>query len=275
MTEREFVIDDSLGLDDVVYEKNGNVARITINRPEKLNAVRQQTIRELLNAFEAAEADDSVAVVVLTGKGERSFTAGGDITEFGESNPYNAFKELVPTLLKLAHVMRNMGKPIIGAVNGYAMGFGFEILLFCDLAIASENASFAITEMRVGSGGSYGATQWLARLVGEKRAREIIFMARRVEAEEAERIGLVNKVVPADKLYEEVDMWCQRLLEMSPQSLRIAKTSMNSGTDMLYSSFVHGMSIWAFLNGSEEWNEGMHAFLEKRDPDWDRFRGKR
>lgn len=258
-------------LEGVLYEAKDGIARITINRPEKLNSVTFGVIKSLLAAFEAAEDDASVGVVVISGKGGKAFSAGGDINEFSKTNPRRALP-MVRTGLKLASTMRNMGKPIIAAIDGYAMGFGCELICFCDLAIATEGSSLAITELKVGSSGSFGGTQMFPRLMGEKKAREAIFLAKKIEAEEAERLGLINKVVPKDKLEEEVDNWCTRILEMSPQSIRVAKTSLNFESDLMQPSLTHGLMLWAFLNGSEEWQEGMEAFLEKRKPDFSKYR---
>lgn len=174
--------------------------------------------------------------------------------------------------MMLAETIRGMGKVVIAAIDGYAMGFGCELVCFCDLAIATEGSTLAITELQVGSGGSYGGTQFFPRLMGEKRAREAIFLAKRFDAYEAERVGLINKVVPGDKLIEEVDAWCRRILEMSPQSIRVAKTSLNFESDLLQPSYRHGLLAWTLLHNSEEWNEGMSAFLEKRKPDFGKYR---
>ena len=260
-----------MNLKDIIFEKKDGVARITFNRPEVYNAVRPQTIEELLQACTDADNDPSIGVVVISGVGGKAFSAGGDIREFGESTPPRAW-QLARTCMMLAEAIRGMGKVVIAAIDGYAMGFGCELVCFCDLALATEGSTLAITELQVGSGGSYGATQFFPRLMGEKRAREAIFLAKRFDAYEAERVGLINKVVPKDKLVDEVDSWCNKILEMSPQSIRVAKTSLNFESDLLQPSFRHGLLAWSFLHNSEEWNEGMSAFLEKRKPDFKKFR---
>ena len=257
--------------EDILYEKKEGIARITFNRPKLYNAVRPKTIEELLRACQDADMDSTIGVLVITGGGGKAFSAGGDINEFGGSNPRKAWP-LVRTCMLLSETIRGMGKVVIAAIDGYAMGFGCELICLCDLAIATDGSSMAITELQVGSGGTYGATQMFPRLMGEKRAREAIFLAKRFDAYEAEKVGLINKVVPKDKLTEEVDAWCKRILEMSPQSIRVAKTSLNFESDLLQPSFRHGMLAWSFLHDSEEWNEGMHAFLEKRKPDFAKFR---
>lgn len=257
--------------EDIIFEKSEGVGRITFNRPYRYNAVRPQTIEELLQACRDIDSDPTIGVLVITGAGGKAFSAGGDINEFGNSTPREAW-QIARTCMLLTETMRGMGKVVIAAIDGYAMGFGCELVCFCDLAIATEGSALAITELQVGSGGSYGGTQFFPRLMGEKRAREAIFLAKRFDAHEAERVGLINKVVPKDKLMEEVDSWCQRILAMSPQSIRVAKTSLNFESDLLQPSFRHGLLAWSFLHGSEEWNEGMSAFLEKRRPDFQKFR---
>jgi dihydroxynaphthoic acid synthetase len=257
--------------EDILYEKNEGVARITFNRPKVYNAVRPQTIEELLHACEDADADATIGVVVISGTGGKAFSSGGDINEFGNSNPRKAW-QIARTCMMLTETIRGMGKVVIAAIDGYAMGFGCELTCFCDLAIATEGSALAITELKVGSGGSYGGTQIFPRVMGEKRAREAIFLAKTFDAHEAEQVGLINKVVPKDKLEEEVESWCSRILEMSPQSIRVAKTSHNFESDLLQPSYRHGLLAWTFLHDSEEWNEGMNAFLEKRKPDFKKFR---
>lgn len=260
-----------MNLEDIIFEKSNGVARITFNRPQSYNAVRPQTIEELLHACTDADSDPTIGVLVISGSGGRAFCSGGDINEFGASNPRKGW-QLARTCMNLAEAIRGMGKVVIAAIDGYAMGFGCELVCFCDLAIATEGSTLAITELEVGSGGSYGATQFFPRLIGEKRAREAIFLAKRFDAHQAERIGLINKVVAKEKLMEEVDSWCNRILEMSPQSIRVAKTSLNFESDLLQPSYRHGLLAWSFLHDSEEWNEGMKAFLEKRKPDFKKFR---
>jgi naphthoate synthase/2-ketocyclohexanecarboxyl-CoA hydrolase len=175
-------------------------------------------------------------------------------------------------MLDLGAAIRNNGKPVIAAVNGYAIGGGHELHLMCDLTVASDRAIFGQVGPRVGSVPIWGATQYLPRLVGEKRAREILFLCRRYTAREAYEMGLVNTVVPHAELSAEVDRWCQEILDKSPQSLRIAKTALNFESDLLYAAFAHGMEMLALTYGNQENMEGVRAFLEKRPPDFRRFR---
>jgi len=256
--------------EDIIYEKRDGVAKITFNRPEVYNALRLKMIEELNAAFEDADGDKSLVAVVVTGKGE-AFCAGGDLSIFKDFSPENG-REMVAPCLKMANVMRGMGKPIIAAVNGFCMGWGLEFVVFCDLAIASENAQFEQTELRVGSCPMFGATQMFPLIMGDKRAREAIFLSKRYDAVEAERVGLINKVVPKDKLEEEVHAWCKRLSGMSPQSLRTAKIALGVIPDLLHSALRHSILLAPMLWATPEAKEAMTAFVEKRKADFSPFR---
>ena len=256
--------------EDIIYEKRDGVAKITFNRPEVYNALRLKMIEELNAAFEDADGDKSLVAVVVTGKGE-AFCAGGDLSIFKDFSPENG-REMTDKCLKLANVMRGMGKPIIAAVNGFCMGWGLEFVVFCDLAIASENAQFEQTELRVGSCPMFGATQMFPLIMGDKRAREAIFLSKRYDAVEAERVGLINKVVPKDKLEEEVHAWCKRLSGMSPQSLRTAKIALGVIPDLLHSALRHSILLAPMLWATPEAKEAMTAFVEKRKADFSPFR---
>ncbi len=256
--------------EDIVYEKRDRVAKITFNRPEVYNAIRLKMIEELTIAFEDADKDNSLVAVVVTGKGE-AFCAGGDLSIFKDFSPENG-REIASQCLKMANLMRGMGKPIIAAVNGFCMGWGLEFVVFCDLAIASENAQFEQPELRVGSCPMFGATQMFPLIMGDKRAREAIFLSKRYDAREAERVGLINKVVPKEKLEEEVDAWCKKLFEMSPQSVRTAKIALGVIPDLLFSALRHGLILAPMLWATPESKEAMTAFAEKRKPDFSLFR---
>lgn len=257
--------------EDILYEKREGIARITINRPKVLNSFRSKTLDELTAALEDAHLDASVGVVVLTGAGEKAFCAGGDISEMGELNSA-AGREFLGKCLKASTAIRNCSKPVIAMVRGYCLGGGHEIHLMCDLTIAAESAQFGQTGPTVGSVPIWGGTQMLPRVVGEKKAREIIFLCRRYSAREAEEMGLINKAVPDDKLEEETTAWCKRILEMSPQAINISKVSLNFETDLMYASFIHGTQMLSLVYGTEEIKEGMNAFLNKRKPDFGKFR---
>jgi len=257
---------------DVLYEKRSGVARLTINRPASLNALRTQTYEELITCMRDATLDDGVGVIVMTGAGDRAFSAGGDVKE-QQTRTTASGRQHVNRLMELARLIRGGGKPVIAAVNGYAVGAGNEIHLMCDLTIASDRAVFAEAGTRVGTAPVWGSTQLLPRLLGDKRAREMIYLCRRFTAAEAYDLGLVNKVVEHADLDREVSQWCEDLLDKSPQALRIAKTSINYESDQLYSSFVHGLEMMSLVYGNPEFLEGVNAFLEKRPTDYRRFRG--
>jgi dihydroxynaphthoic acid synthetase len=260
-----------MSFEDIIYEKNDGIARITINRPKVLNAFRSKTLDELAEAFDDAEGDGAIGVVVITGAGDKAFCAGGDISEMGELNS-SAGRVFLRKCLKTSTAIRNCSKPVIAMVRGYCLGGGHEIHLMCDLTIAAESAKFGQTGPTVGSVPVWGGTQMLPRVVGEKKAREIVFLCNRYTAEEAVEMGLVNKAVPDDKLEEETIAWCRRILEMSPQSISVAKVSLNFETDTMYASFVHGIEMLGLVYGGDEIKEGMTAFLEKRKPDFGKFR---
>ncbi|MCX5867098.1 MAG: enoyl-CoA hydratase-related protein [Proteobacteria bacterium] len=257
--------------EDILYTKENGVARLIINRPDKLNSFRSLTLEELTEAFADADQDRQIGVTVLTGAGDRSFCTGGDISEMVALTPDTGLVFL-RKCLRLSTTMRALTKPIIAAVNGYCLGGGHEIHLFCDLTLAAEEAVFGQVGPTVGSVPIWGGTQLLPRIVGEKRAREIVFLCQRYSAREALNFGLVNKVVPRKNLSEEVEHTARRILEMSPQALRIARLSLNFEADLLYPSFLHGVEMLKSTYGSEELKEGMTAFLEKRKPDFARFR---
>lgn len=256
---------------DIIYEKKAGVAKITLNRPEVLNVFRWETLDDLIKAFNDADDDDSIGVCVITGAGDKAFCVGGDIAAMKDLDAISGPK-WNKKLLSLSSVMRNMGKPIIAAINGYCIGGGNEINVFCDLTIASEKAMFGQAGTRVGACPVWGATQLLPRIVGEKKARELVYMCNLYSAEEAERMGLVNKVVPHEELEAEVQRWCDRILEMSPQSIRTAKLSLNFESDMLYPSMTHGAALLNGFWGSEQLQEGLAAVKEKRKADFCKFR---
>ena len=256
---------------DILYEVKDQVAWLTINRPRVLNAFREQTLDELTHALRSTREDPSIACAVITGVGEKAFSAGGD---------FHAMKRLTWTtaamwndrMQGLAMTIRGLPIPVIAMVNGWCMGGGHELALWCDLVIASENAVLGQTGARVGACPTVGATQYLPRIIGERLAREMIFCARRFGAKEAVEIGLINKCVPASELRKETLAWCETVKGHSPQTLRMTKKSLNFESDLLYASWQHGMELLAHVWGSEESLEGMNAFLEGRKPDFQKFR---
>jgi dihydroxynaphthoic acid synthetase len=259
-----------MNFEDIIYEKQGPIARITINRPKKYNAFTEQTIEEMTAAFQDVEDDAAIGVAVLTGAGDH-FSTGGDVNMEHEYTAAIGRRICKKTLL-LSTVMRNNAKPIIARVKGYSIGGGNELQILCDMTIASEEAKFGQAGPKIGNVPIWYATQMLQGMVGEKKAREICMLCYQYSAQEACQMGLINKVVPADKLDEEVNAWCQRALQMSPNALRVAKVSLNYASDLLYGGVAHGIEMLYGLHGSEEFKEGTQAFLQKRKPDFAKFR---
>ncbi len=260
-----------MAYEDIIYETGNGRATITINRPERLNAFRMQTILELGEALESAADDESVGVVILTGAGERAFCVGGDVT-----NPTRTAgeKRHLHTLShRVANGIRNNGKPVIAKVRGYCIGGGNELNVMCDLTLSGESGRFGQAGPKIGSAPLWWGCQLMPSVVGEKKAREILFLTRQYSAHEAVAMGLVNKVVPDDQLDALVDEWCDEILRKSPQGLRLAKIAMNTATDALYSSVQHGLELVALnhLYGPEA-KEGIASFQEKRPADWRKFR---
>ncbi|HHY65675.1 MAG TPA: 1,4-dihydroxy-2-naphthoyl-CoA synthase [Alicyclobacillus sp.] len=259
---------------DILYEKHQGVAKITINRPEVLNAFRDVTVREMIAAFEDAWDDQEVGVVVLTGAGDRAFCVGGD-QKVREKGGYGGTRGrnmgIGLDVMGLHEIMRNIPKPVIAAVNGYAIGGGHVLHVLCDLTIAAEHAVFGQVGPKVGSFDAGYGSAYLARVVGEKRAREIWYLCRRYSAQEAHQMGLVNKVVPKEELMTEVDRWAEELLERSPYALRILKASFNADTAHIKGIDELAMGALALYYDTEESMEGRNAFLEKRKPDFRKF----
>lgn len=252
---------------DIRYEVRDGVATITINRPEKLNCFRFETVTEMTAALRTADTDPSVGVVVLTGAGDKAFSVGGDISVLLQLDEAGAWR-WHRNLNELGLLMRRLGKPIIAAVNGYCIGGGNELNLFCDLSIASDRARFGQAGPRVGSAPLWGGTQLLPRVVGERRAKEIIFLCRQYSAQEALEMGLVNRVVPHEELYAEVRRWADELLGMSPAALATVKRAIDYDTSLLAASLEYGSNLLTGLWTSPEGREGMRAFVEKRKPNF-------
>jgi naphthoate synthase/2-ketocyclohexanecarboxyl-CoA hydrolase len=257
--------------EDLLYEAGGGRATITMNRPERLNAFRGRTIAELTDAFERAADDPAVGVIVLTGAGDRAFCVGGDVREPTRTMEEKRAGHAVAN--KLALTMRNNGKPTIARVRGYAIGGGNELNILCDLTVSGTSGRFGQAGPKIGMAPLWWGCQLLPAIVGEKRARELLFLTRQYTAEEALQMGLVNAVVPDEELDAEVDRWCEQILQRSPQGLRLAKIGLNAMTDALYSSTQHGLELMALnhIHGPEP-QEGIAAFGERRAPDWRRFR---
>lgn len=256
---------------DILFEVKDNVAWVTINRPKYRNAFREQSLDEMIHAFSSTREDPTIVCAVVTGIGPDAFSAGGDFAAMMKLNRANAHM-WNDRMLGLAMTIRGLPIPVIAMVNGWCMGGGHELALWCDLVIASENAVFGQTGAKVGACPTVGATQYLPRIIGERLAREMIFLARTFTAEEAVKVGLINKVVPKDKLLTETLAWCEKMKSHSGQTLRATKKSLNSESDELYASWQQGMELLANIWGSEESLEGMQAFLDKRKPLFMKFR---
>jgi len=252
---------------NILFEKKRKVAYVTINRPEVRNALNSDTREELATAIEYGWLDDKIGVIVLTGAGGRAFSAGGDLSWIVDPKK-KVDARYMQVHYRLATAMRNCGKPIIARVDGYCIGGGNELNMLCDLTIASENSIFAQAGPLVGSAPIWYGLQQLQHSVGDKKAREIVYLCNRYTAKEAMEMGWINKVVPKEDLDKEVGIWCKRLLEMSPQSLRIAKLQINYNSDMSHSQVSHGLELARFFMKAPEMVEGASAFLEKRKPDF-------
>ena len=259
-------------LTDVLYEVEDGLATITINRPERMNAFRARTIDELNHCMKRAWASGDVGVVCLTGAGDRAFCTGGDQKQRAETGDYGPSESGLFEVENLHRLIREIPKPVVAAVNGYAIGGGHVLHVLCDLSIASDNAVFGQTGPRVGSFDAGFGSAYLARVVGEKRAREIWFLCRQYDAATAERWGLVNAVVTAEQLRAEVRRWADEMLALSPTSLRFLKQSFNVDTEHLSGVGQLAFTGLGLFVQSEEAEEGLRAFTEKRPPDFSRFR---
>jgi len=261
---------------DIRYETAEGIAKITIDRPEVRNAFRPQTLFELSNAFDRARDDTEIGVIVLTGEGPLAFCSGGDQRIRGDDGYIGddaVAKQGVGRLnvLDLQVQIRRTPKPVVAMVAGYAIGGGHVLHIVCDLTIAADNARFGQTGPKVGSfDGGYGSGL-LARQVGQKKAREIWFLSRQYDAQEALDMGLVNTVVPLDRLEEETVAWCREMLQHSPMALRLLKSSMNAADDGLAGIQQLAGDATLLFYQTEEAQEGRDAYVERRPPDFGRF----
>ena len=256
---------------DVLFDRSGGIARVTINRPEVRNAFRPQTVAEMMDAFARIRDDSTLGVALLTGAGTQAFCSGGDQKVRGEGGYVG--DDGVPRLnvLDLQRAIRLLPKPVIAVVAGYAIGGGQVLHVVCDLTIAAENSIFGQVGPRVGSfDAGYGAGL-LARIVGQKKAREIWFLCRQYNAQQALDMGLVNTVVPLDQLEDTAVDWANEILTKSPTALRFLKASLNADTDGLAGIQQLAGDATMLFYQSEEAQEGKNAFLEKREPDFSQF----
>jgi naphthoate synthase len=258
--------------EDIIYEKTDDgIARVTINRPQVRNAFRPLTVSEMIDAFVDAREDLDIGVVILTGAGFEAFCSGGDQKVRGDAGYVG--EDRVPRLnvLDLQHLIRYLPKPVIAAVAGYAIGGGHVLHLVCDLTIAAENARFGQTGPRVGSfDAGYGAGL-LARTVGQKKAKEIWYLCRQYDAQAALEMGLINTVVPVDRLQDEAVRWASEILAHSPTAIRFLKAAFNADTDGLAGIQQLAGDATRLFYMTEEGQEGKTAFLEKRKPDFSKF----
>ena len=252
--------------EDILYETKDGVATITINRPDRYNAFRGKTAEELIDAFNRAGWNKSIGVIVLTGAGEKAFCTGGD--QAAHEGSYDGRGMIGLPVEDLQSVIRDVPKPVIAKVRGYAIGGGNVLAALCDLTIAAETAVFGQVGPKVGSVDPGFGTAYLARIIGEKKAREMWYLCRRYSAAEAEAMGLVNTVVPADELDAEVDKCCAEIMERSPTALALAKRSFNADTEALRGIASLGMQALALYYNTDESREGVNAFMEKRKPDF-------
>jgi len=254
---------------DILYSVKDGAATITINRPDKYNAFRGQTCEELIHAFNKAGWDKSVGVIVLTGAGEKAFCTGGD--QSAHEGQYDGRGTIGLPMEDLHTIIRDVPKPVIAKVRGFAIGGGNVLCTICDFTIAGESAQFGQVGPKVGSVDPGYGTAFLARVVGEKKAREIWYLCRRYKAPEALAMGLVNAVVPDDQLDAEVEKWCAEIMEKSPTALALAKRSFNMDTGQQRGIAGLGMLGLSLYYDTDESKEGGVAFKEKRKPDFRKF----
>jgi len=264
--------------DQTIYEKKyfhmGGVSRITLanTNPKGLNFISPRGMNEMCACLRDARNDNSIGVVILTGAGDKSFCAGGDLRQEGEERKPNTFSQMTDVHLQLRLVL----KPVIAVVKGYAIGAGNHYAYHCDLTIAADNAVFGQVGPRVGSAASGTDVTYLARIIGQKRAREVWMLCRRYTAQEALQMGMINAVYPLDKVDEEVEKWCVELLEKNPTCLKVVKASFDTEIEMMpFHTIEHFPTlINPTYQGGPEMREAMQAFMEKRSPDWGKLRGR-
>lgn len=256
---------------EILFHKYEGIARISINRPHVHNAFTPLTVKEMIDAMHLCREDEDVRVIILTGEGGKAFCSGGDQSVRGHGGYVG--EDTTPRLnvLDLQRMIRTIPKPVIASVAGWAIGGGHVLHVVCDLSIAAENAHFGQTGPKVGSfDGGFGAS-YLARIVGQKKAREIWYLCDQYDAQEALDMGLVNKVVPLDKLEETTVAWCKKIIAKSPLAIRMLKSSFNAELDGQagIQELAGNATLLYYL--SDEAKEGKNAFLEKRDPDWSKY----
>jgi enoyl-CoA hydratase len=256
---------------NLLVEIENNIATVTFNRPKALNALNQATVQEALTCFRELKSNDAVQVVIVTGSGAKAFVAGADIAFMRELTPLAA-RNFAFLGQELTNTIEGLGKPVIAAVNGFALGGGCELALACDIRIASDNAQFGQPEVNLGLTPGFGGTQRLPRLIGRGRASELIFTGDIIDAAEAYRIGLVNRVIPQNQLLPTCRQMAAKIASRGTVAVRLSKDAINNGMEMdLARACTYEADQFALCFASPEQKEGMNAFLEKRSP---QFQGK-
>ncbi|MBD0021380.1 1,4-dihydroxy-2-naphthoyl-CoA synthase [Gordonia pseudamarae] len=255
--------------EDITYEVDGAAGLITINRPQRYNAFRAKTVDELISAFQQAWTDRAVRAVILTGSGEKAFCTGGDVKQRAETGDYGPSELGRFRISDLHKLMRDIPKPVIAAVNGIAIGGGHVLQVLADVSIAADTARFGQAGPRVGSFDAGFGSAYLARVVGEKKAREIWMFCRQYSADDALAMGLINKVVPADQLLTEAKSWAADAAALSPTAIKFLKQSFNADTDHQAGLSNMAMTALDMFGVSPEGMEGATAFAQKRTPDFD------
>lgn len=256
---------------DILFQQYKGIAKITINRPEVYNAFRPLTNREILDALDYCRESPEIRVIVLTGAGDKAFCSGGDQRVKGIGGYIDEGGRPRLNVLEIHKEIRSMPKPVIAMVNGYAIGGGNVLQVVCDLTIASDNARFGQTGPKVGSFDAGFGSSYLARCVGQKKAREIWFLCRQYTAQEALEMGMVNAVVPLERLEDETVEWCETIMKRSPMAIRMIKRGLNAELDGQRGLMELAGDATLMFYLMEEAQEGKNAFLEKRDPDFDQF----
>lgn len=253
---------------NIIFTKTGNVAKITLNRPHVLNAINREMLLELKDAFEVIQEDSDVKIVVITGAGGKAFSSGADIKMFARAQSTFQIRSLL--LFGTREVIQRierLEKPVIAAVDGLALGGGLELALACDIIIASERTQFGLSGTNLGLVAGWGGTSRMAKIVGVHKAKELLFTGRIIDASEAERLGIVNKVVPTERFEKTVNEMVNTLLSKSQIALRLAKEAINRGIDMeTDKAILHDAEIFSLSISSEDAREGLRAFMEKRKP---------
>lgn len=256
---------------NTIYEKSEGIATITINRPKVFNAFNEETVSEVLDQLEDARKDENVRVIIITGAGDRSFSAGADINVMKGMNPLGA-RKLSMMGYKICTKIEKLEKPVIAAINGYALGGGLELAMACDLRIASEKVRMGQTEINIGFIPGWGGTQRLPRFVGKTMAKEMIYTGKMIDAKTAEQLGLLNKVVPPDQLMTAARELAAEIASKAPVAIRVSKSLIDSSLETnLEVGLAHEREGFAVVASTEDLQEGVSAFFEKRKP---KFKGK-